>query len=505
MKRNIFDLKPYRNLVYGLFIVMNCISCEDTVDIQEYGIITGSVKDVLTGEPVVGVTISTNPASTVVITDADGKFSIASVPVGDIILSAKKLYYKTYSATINIQPESVNEISILMEKSEGYDLPSGNFVNPKPANGSNGIELTDTLRWQLITNAETDSIKFDFFLFETPDTNPVFQLEQVSDTFAIVRNLKYNKTYYWQVAASSKDSLFAYSKLWNFTTVDFPRLPFLFARTTNGIIDIYGMDSSKQIVIKLTGGQANLNWNPRYNPVTGAIAFVSNRQFNMQLYTMDNKGDDIFKVTTLNVTGNYNNGTGFCWSPDGSKLLYPHYNKLYSINKDGTGLTLIATAPEGRHFKSCDWSNYTNRIVVATVGDNPYENEIYLLNENGTGMTLLVEDQPGIIENPIFSIDGQKIMYTRDADGLNSWDGRQLNSKIYLYTLADSSTVDLSINKEDGTNDLMPRFSPDGASIIFVNTSNIAGSKHSIYISDTDGNNRQLLEDDATMPEWGSR
>lgn len=494
-----FNLKPA--LLFSVCMAL-MVSCEDTIEVQEYGIINGSVHDALTGDPIEGVTVSTNPASNIAVTDENGIFIMTQVPAGDITLSAKKLYYKTYTVSINVLPETIKETYILLEKSDGYELPTGNFSNPVPSNGTSGIKITDTLSWTFETDRSNDTVTYDLRIYEAPGSEPLIEFIQIADTFAVIDLFKYSHTYYWQVSAIINDSAFSNSQLWSFTTEDFPQLPILFSGKTGDMYNIYGIDTLNFNAYQLTYGQTNINWNPRSNPVTGRIAFISNRDIDMQIYHMNQKGEEIKKVTVVSVTGNYNNGIGFCWSPDGSMVLYPHYNKLYRINADGTGLTLVATAPDDRHFTSCDWSKYTSKIVVATTGNNPYENEIYLMNADGTDMAMLVDDLPGIIQNPSFSIDGQKILFTHDADGLNSWDGRQLNSRIYLLTINDSTLVDLSLYKEDGTNDLMPRFSPDGSGIIFVNTSNIQGSKHNIYIQDTDGNKRRLMIEDATMPEW---
>lgn len=501
MKKSFKPLNINRSILLALCISM-LMACEDTIEVQEYGIISGTVQDAMTGDPIEGVTVTTNPASNIVVTDESGVFNITEVPAGDVTLSAKKLYYKTYTVSINVLPESIKETSIILEKSDGYEMPVGDFSNPVPANGTTGIKISDTINWTFKVDRSNDTIKYNFRMYEAPDEIPFIEHTNILDTFAIISNLKYSHTYYWQVSAVSNDSTFANSQLWSFTTEDFPLLPLLFVRKTDDSYNIYGIDTIEQKEYQITYGATNINWYPRSNPVTGSIAFVSNLNVSLQIYIMNYKGDDINKVTTLDITGNYNKGTGFCWSPDGSILLYPHYDKLYKINKDGTGLTLVATAPEGRHFTACDWSKYTNKLVVATTGNNPYENELYLMDHDGNDMTLLVDDLPGIIQNPVFSIDGQKIMYTHDADGLDSWDGRQLNSRIYLLTIGDSTVLDLSSNKEDGTNDLMPRFSPDGSKIIFINTSNIAGSKHSVYVQEMEGNNRKLLIDNATMPEW---
>ncbi|HLN53158.1 MAG TPA: carboxypeptidase-like regulatory domain-containing protein [Lentimicrobium sp.] len=478
------------------------ISCEDTVDIAEYGTVSGQVKDAVTDIPLSSVTISTNPASNSIVTDDNGNFLLENVPVGEVTVTAKKLDYKTYTVNVKVQTALETTTNILLERSSSFGVPSGNFIKSFPVTGSTGVTVKDTLHWQFVPDREVDSMKYTVKLFESPGTMPVYEFNRISDTFAVTSGLRYNTTYYWQVMAVVDDTAFAKSDLWTFTTEVYPENPILFAKMNSNNYDIWSVDTTGQILLQVTNSASNIDWCPKVNPVNGNIAFVSNRNLNTQIYIMNNLGENQERVTTLPVTGNYNQGTGYCWSPDGSMLLYPHYDKLYRINADGTGLTQVATAPAGRHFTSCDWSNYTGKIVAQTTGNNPYDNEIYLMNENGSEMLLFVENLPGIIQNPVFTIDGQKVMYTRDISGLNSPDGRQLDTHIFIRMIADTVDIDISDQKPEGTNDLMPRFSPDGSKIIFVNSSNVSGSRHDIYISDAEGKFRHPVFEDATMPEW---
>ena len=93
-------------------------------------------------------------------------------------------------------------------------------------------------------------------------------------------------------------------------------------------------------------------------------------------------------------------------------------------------------------------------------------------------------------------------MFTRDVSGFESQDGRQLDSHIFIMSINGTDTTDISVNKPGGTNDLEPRFSPDGSQIIFTNSSNVLGSVSDIWIMDANGDNRIKLFDDAIMPEW---
>ena len=75
-----------------------------------------------------------------------------------------------------------------------------------------------------------------------------------------------------------------------------------------------------------------------------------------------------------------------------------------------------------------------------------------------------------------------------------------------MKNLENNVTFDLSgidfRGKEAGTNDLDPRFSPDGAKIIFVNTNNDGISPRTIMTMNIDGRDRTVLFEGAEMPDW---
>ena len=81
----------------------------------------------------------------------------------------------------------------------------------------------------------------------------------------------------------------------------------------------------------------------------------------------------------------------------------------------------------------------------------------------------------------------------------------------FLLDLTSGDLTDLSLvqinnnqtqNKPAGTNDLDPRFSPNGAKLIFTNTDNTGNGVRAVFTSDLDGRNRQQLFTPAEMPYW---
>ncbi|MEO5600495.1 MAG: hypothetical protein ABIR06_06180 [Cyclobacteriaceae bacterium] len=80
--------------------------------------------------------------------------------------------------------------------------------------------------------------------------------------------------------------------------------------------------------------------------------------------------------------------------------------------------------------------------------------------------------------------------------------GRQLDSRPFIYNIATGIKTNLSKDKISGTNDLNPRYSPDGSKIIFENKSNDGSGNPSIFTFDVVKSQRAKLFDNASMPEW---
>lgn len=179
----------------------------------------------------------------------------------------------------------------------------------------------------------------------------------------------------------------------------------------------------------------------------------------------------------------------------------------------GTGLQLLATAPADRHFRECDWTAQNGgRLVVQTVGVNIYDAELYLLNTDGTSGTLLVGNLPGRLDSPSFSLDGSRVLYTRDAAGFDSPSGRQLDAHVFTQRLDGTSVLDVmatsnnsngsAMPKALGTNDLNPRYSPDGYSLLFINQPNDGLTPGDAWTMETSGLARTKQFANAALPDW---
>ncbi|MEJ8757426.1 carboxypeptidase regulatory-like domain-containing protein [Pontibacter sp. H259] len=476
---------------------------EDTIAPTGEGEINGVIRNAETNMPMAGVSVSTSPASTVVITDEEGKFRLAGIAGGNYSVTAKKAGYKNESLAIAVKNERNTEVIIMMYAEGTTTNVPAQPTNPVPAENALNRTVVDTLKWSrpVFKTGEDSLFTYDVYLYES--SSPFKQLikENTPDTSVVVSNLKYNTTYFWQVIVKNKSGKVTNGPVWSFSTQAMPMARFVFARQVNGNMDIYSSDGTAGNVFRLTDGFSR-EWWPVISPNRDKIAYASNMGIEPHIYTMDRDGFNKRQLTTIPVVGYHNQGIGFTWSPDGGQLLYANYDNLYRIDRNGTGLKLIAKAPVNRHFRMIDWTASGDKIVVQTIGSNINDSEIYIMNADGTNMTLLVGNLPGRVESPSFSINGSQVLYSRDMDGFENTAGRQLNAHIILRNLATGDEVDLSASKPAGTNDIHPRFSPDGAKVIFVNEPNDGQGPSTVWMMDISGGSRVQLFADATMPDW---
>jgi TolB protein len=492
-------------------------ACEPvTVEPTSYGELVVTVLDSGSGQPLSNVGVSTSPASGSFVTDAQGHATLAQVPTGTLAVSARRNNYTTLTTNVTVSAGSTQAITMLLDKATAA-TPPGQSARPTPASGATGQPTTVTLSWHPTNALKGDSLTYDVALFEGNTASPRLLLSNGRDSSVIATGLRFGTTYFWQVtvrkpsAVGGGTPVTTLGPVWSFQTSPFPDNRYVYVRTVNGVTNIYSSDAAGTNVVQLTQGGA-VEAAPQFSPSRDLIAYTSNATGQWQLYTMNLDGTGKRRITTLSAESYNNNGVGYRWSPDGAQLLYAHYDQLYRINRDGTGLSLLATAPAGRHFRECDWTVQNGgRLVVQTMGSNVFDSELYLLNVDGTNPQLLLGNLPGRLDSPSFSVDGLSVAYTHDAAGFNDPSGRQLDARVYTVgVVGGTPPVDVSgiasltagQGKATGTNDLMPRYSPTGYGFIFVNSVNDDRSAPQVWTMSLDGRTRTQLFQNAMQPDW---
>ena len=490
-----------------LFYILS--SCEkEKIDTTTYGTIKGQVLDADSGEedtytPIEGAIITTTPASSSVITNSEGKFTITNIPTGEVVVFINKQDYTQNNTTINVKENQTTQMVVHISKDDRKSTVE--FLLNSPMQESINQEINIELAWALQSKVKFNDTIFDLYLIESNNATELIAENLVDSNFKL-SDLKYETTYFWQIDLKEEadGSVIKKGPIWSFRTKNFPDFPIVYSKKNNGVFNLYGVGfDNDTIPVNLTEEEPSSNWMPLYNTSKSKIAFSTNRTLDSQIYLMDKNGTNSRAVTKLANMGYHNQGVGFCWSNEDTRILYSNFDKLYSININGTGLKLISIAPAGRHYRKVDWNQHLSKIIVQTIGSKIYDSEISIMDHDGSNFTELVANTDGREDSPSFYADGSKYIYTHDAKGFQDESGRQLDSRIYMRNIDGSGDIiDLSIDKPAGTNDINPRFSPNGSKIIFENIDNTEGAKHTIMIMDIEGNNRvELLEGE--MPYWG--
>jgi len=495
-------------VIIGLLLVSFLISCsETTVDLVQYGTITGRVVKAKTFEPIENAKVTINSSNNTVFSDSDGYFVMTDVEIGEYSVSAKKDDFLT-----NFQPATVavdKEVNVIfeMEDDTALNRPPTTPEIITPVDGSEDQEISLELVWSS-SDPDEDSITYQLEIKNDYDSN-ILNVTSLIDTTYVVSNLKYGVKYFWQVIATDSINEDVLSKVNTFKTkVDPQNRYFYVQKGTNNNNKIYSAnynisDSEPENIVELTTDDLNC-WRPRKNTTSNLIAFLRTFNNETHLFYMNPDGSNVTQITSsVSVEGFNLNEVDYSWASNGSSLIYSHYDKLYLINKDGSGLQQIFQTADGSYITECDWSNDGSVIALKTNDITGYNVALYTIDINGTVLTNILSGVTGAAGGLNLSIDNKLLLYTYDISGYENADNRQLDSHVFVYNFNTGLSTDISSNKNSGTNDLDPRFSPNEAQVIFVNTSNDGISSKSIYAMDTsDGSNRIELFTNATMPDW---
>ncbi|MPR35285.1 carboxypeptidase regulatory-like domain-containing protein [Salmonirosea aquatica] len=495
-------------LVLIAALCIGLASCTEDLFVtpKVYGRITGKIVDNATKKPLSDVLIKLNPSGRSFQTDTSGNFAFDSLVVGKYTISTeKKGLYNEY-VTVEVTEDQNPVVTIYMSEDLKSNRPPTKPTNPIPAVGGAVAGINNVLLSWTASDPDRDTLTYDVYLFKSGGSPTTPYITNFTNDSLIVNNLEYDKTYYWQVVAKDgRESVF--SEVWTFTTPKFPSLSYVFTRSTGGNYQIYAANDDNTIV-KLTSEGSN--WRPIVSPNREQIAFISNRSTSLHIYVINLDGTGLRKITTVPIAGLMALDLSFSWANNGSRIIYPSNNKLYSIATDGTGLTEIARAANGRQYAGCNWNDATKTVVARTTGETVYDNELELIYSSGFKETILTSSRR--VGNPVLSIDGGEVLFSMDINEFRNEAGRQIDARIFELYLNDKSLHDLSasatggsngLQKPAGSNDLDPRYSPNGQNIIFTNVLNDDASVPSLYVTElNNGRERNKIVTNAEMGYW---
>lgn len=482
-----------------LTIIISC--SEDKIDYTGTGKITGRViqKDNFT--PLENAKITINSTNNSVFTDENGEYIFEDIPEGEYSLEAEKEEYINGFEPVTVTAEQSVNIIIELQRSDALNNPPSSVQLISPQDNTTDIGVSTIFNWEEALDNDDDSLTYRLEI-KNDINNEIISIENISETSYEISELNYGVKYFWQVIVSDGVNNDVYSEIFTFETLDFPNNRYLYTRIINGNNVIFSSDASGN-EIQLTDNENNC-WRPRKNQISNKIAFLKINNGEIHIFTMNIDGSNQQQVTSsIQPIAFKNNEIDFSWSTNGSKLIYPHFDKLYKINVDGTGNSLVYQTNDGSFITECVWSNNGNIIVIKTNNSNGYEARVFTINSSGNFQNSIIENVSGALGGIDITTNNNKILYTYDISGFEDTTYRQLNTHLFIYTISTGTTVDYSNYKENGTNDLDAKFSPNESKIIYVNTSNDGISERKILTVDLNNDeNRNGIFENAMMPDW---
>jgi len=152
---------------------------------------------------------------------------------------------------------------------------------------------------------------------------------------------------------------------------------------------------------------------PRLNAIATHIVFVSERDGNSEIYTMNTNGANQTRLTfdpALDIMP--------AWSPDSTQLLFVSTRtgnaELYRMNAGGQALTQLTNDPNDDLYPN--WS--PNGQQIAWVRRNPKTGmgALWVMNANGDNPHAITGNLR-FLAHPIWSPDSTRLAFDYDADG----------------------------------------------------------------------------------------
>jgi len=247
----------------------------------------------------------------------------------------------------------------------------------------------------------------------------------------------------------------------------------------------------------ITTGQSLPTTAPRGTTVSpdGRIAFQTDSDGNLEIYTMKPDGTDIRRLTN-----HPSDDQSPAWSPDGNRIAFvskrdtDEENKVYIMDIAGAMVRRLTNASGKEGVPS--WSPDGYHIAYQSQQGEDYE--IYIANSDGSERHKLLEDPDRWNLFPAWSPDGSRIAFAApDTTG-----------KLQIYVLsADGRGQPQKITNDDKCN-TGPSWSPDGKYIAFVSFFSGEGcpNKPRVYVVNADGRGQpsRLTDDDQIegIPTW---
>lgn len=246
----------------------------------------------------------------------------------------------------------------------------------------------------------------------------------------------------------------------------------------------------------------NSKWKPNtqytYKPMplpSGRISFMTTRDGNFEIYSMDAKGENL-KNLTCNKATDY----GFSYTSDGKLVFYSNRDgndEVYLQQADGkkaVNLTNHAAA-DRITFVSPDGK----KIAFSSTRDHE-AGEIYVMDIDGSNVKRLTNND-NFEDAPSWSPDGKQLVFSRDIKPASDT-SKETPSNGELFIMDSDGGNQRRLTNRPGF-DGGPQFSPNGQQIAFYGKTETGN--YEIFLMEADGSNITNLTEDPLedySPAW---
>ena len=220
-----------------------------------------------------------------------------------------------------------------------------------------------------------------------------------------------------------------------------------------------------------------------YPGANGRIAFETNRDGNLEIYSMNPDGSD-----QVNLTNDPAEDTDPVWSPDGTRIAFVKasegHRNIWVMNADGSGQTNLTPGPvttgQANDGTNPTWSPDGTRIAYASS-----QGDIWVMNADGAGKTNLTNTPPGVGHR-----DPAGVVARRHADRLRPR-RRHLGDERRRQPTSTRSPPPPAPRQDEKA----PDWSPDGTQIVY-------GKGSAVWRMNADGSGQTQVVANSVLPAW---